>query len=404
MTGRTVTAASRGPGDPARLAAQLDALREVLHAISVSPFDLEGVLAIVVERMSKLCDADMGMVYLPADENLYRAVAAYATNPEHTEYERSHLTPVTPGTVVGRVALSGGTVQIEDTAADPTYTWTEGRRVGGFRTLVGFPIRKEAQLIGIVGLARLVVRRFSEEEIELAQTFADQAAIVIDNVRLMGTIERQREELARYLPSTVAELVSSPEGEQLLAGHRREVSAVFTDLRGFTSFAESAEPEEMLDVLREYHREMGAIIVAHHGTLEHFAGDGMMIFLNDPEPVPDHPIEAIRMAVEMRDHFGALAERWRRRGFDLGLGIGISVGYATLGRIGFEGHLGYAILGSVANLAARLCAVAEPDQIILSERIYTRVESLVTATPLGQLELKGFRRPVDAYALGGLVG
>ena len=130
----------------------------------------------------------------------------------------------------------------------------------------------------------------------------------------------------------------------------------------------------------------------------------MMIFLNDPEPVPDHPIEAVRMAVEMRDHFGALAQRWRRRGFDLGLGIGISVGYATLGRIGFEGHLGYAILGSVANLAARLCAVAEPGQIILSERIYLRVELLVTVTSLGQLELKGFRRPVDAYALAALVG
>jgi class 3 adenylate cyclase len=404
MTGRAVTAASRGPGDTAHLAAQLDALREVLHAISVSPFDLEGVLGIVVERMSKLCDADMGIIYLPAGENLYRAVAAYATNPEHTEYERTHPTPVVPGTMVGRVVLSGEPNQFVDAETDPSYTWKEGRRIGGFRTIAGVPIRKEGQLIGVVGLARLVVRAFSDAELALVETFADQAAIVIDNVRLVSTIQRQREELARYLPSTVAELISSPDGEQLLAGHRREVSAVFADLRGFTNFAESAEPEEMLDVLREYHREMGAVIVAHHGTLEHFAGDGMMIFLNDPELVPDHPIEAIRMAVEMRDHFGALAERWRRRGFDLGLGIGVSVGYATLGRIGFEGHLGYAILGSVANLAARLCAVAESGQIILSERIYSRVESLVTATSLGQLELKGFRRPVDAYALVDLVG
>ena len=404
MTGRTVTADSTGPGDAAHLAAQLEALREVLHAISVSPFDLEGVLGIVVERMAKLCDADMGMIYLPAGEGLFRAVAAYATNPEHTEYERSHATPVTTGTVVGRVVLSGQAVQIEDAAADPSYTWKEGRELGGFRTMIGVPISKQDQLIGVVGLVRKTVRLFSNDEIELVKTFADQAAIVLDNVRQLGTIERQREELARYLPSTVAELVSSPDGEQLLAGHRREVSAVFTDLRGFTNFAESAEPEEMLDVLREYHREMGLIIVAHHATLEHFAGDGMMIFLNDPEPVPDHPIEAVRMAVEMRDQFGALAERWRRRGFDLGLGIGISVGYATLGRIGFEGHLGYAIVGSVANLAARLCAVAEPGQIVLSERIYARVESLVTAISLGQLELKGFRRPVDAYALADLVG
>jgi class 3 adenylate cyclase len=381
------------------LRAQLDALREVLRAISVSPFDLEGVLGIVVERMAKLCDADIGMIYLPAGEGSFKAVAGYAVNPTHAEYERSHPTPVTEGTMVGRVVLSGRAVQIEDTATDPSYTWTVGRQVGGFRTLLGVPIRKQTQLIGTVGLARLDVRPFSTDEIELVQTFADQAAIVIDTVRLGGTIDRQREELARYLPSTVAELVSAPDGEQLLAGHRREVTAVFCDLRGFTSFAEAAEPEEVLDVVREYHRELGAIIVAHGGTLEHFAGDGMMIFLNDPKPVADHPAEAVRMAVEMRDRFATLSERWRRLGFELGLGIGISVGHATLGRIGFEGHFGYAVIGSVANLAARLCAIAEPDQIVLSERVYVRVEAMVVATPLGAMELKGFRRPVDSYTL-----
>jgi adenylate cyclase len=391
--------ASGDSGSVDELNAQLEAMREVLRAISESPFDLERVLDIVVERMSKLCHADIGIVYLPVGDGTYIGAAGYATNPAHAEYERTHPTPVTPGTQVGRVVLSGGPVQIEDAATDPSYTWKEGRELGGFRTLLGVPIRKEGRLLGTVGLARFEVQPFSRDEIELVQTFADQAAIVIDNVRLARTIDRQREELARYLPSTVAEMISSPEGEALLAGHRQEVTAVFADLRGFTNFAESAEPEEMFDVLREYHREMGAIIVAHRATLEHFAGDGMMIFLNDPEPVPDHPAEGVRMAVEMRDRFAGLAERWRRAGFDLGLGIGISVGYATLGRIGFEGHYGYAILGSVANLAARLCAVAEPGQIVLSERLYARVEQIVTASSLGQLELKGFRRPVAAYAL-----
>jgi class 3 adenylate cyclase len=399
-----VTTHARDPGAVADLTAQLEALRVVLRAISVSPFDLDRVLSIVVERMAKLCRADIGMIYLPAGEGSFIAVAAHAANPAHAEYERTHPTPVTPGTIVGRVVLSGEPVQIADAAADASYTWQEGREIGGFRTILGVPIRKETDLIGVVGLVRVAVRPFSDDEIELVRTFADQAAIVIDNVRLAGTIERQREELARYLPSTVAALVSSPDGEQLLAGHRREVSAVYCDLRGFTTFAESAEPEEMLDVLREYHREMGAIIVAHRATLEHFAGDGMMIFLNDPEPVPDHPAQAIRMALEMRDRFGLLTERWRRLGFDLGLGIGISVGYATLGRVGFDGHFGYAIVGSVANLAARLCAVAEPGQIILSERVFARVESIVTARSLGELELKGFRRPVHAYALADLLG
>lgn len=379
--------------------AQLDALREVLRAISTSPFDIDLVLGIVVERMSKLCHADIGMIYLPINEGLFRAAAAFAMNPEHTAYEQSHPTPVTPGTVVGRVVLSGGPIQIEDAASDPTYTWLEGRQLGGFRTILGVPIRKQDRLIGTVGLARLEVRPFSAEEIELVETFADQAAIVIDNVRLLQTIERQRDELARYLPTPVAELISSPDGEQLLAGHRREVTAVYSDLRGFTAFAEAAEPEEVLDVIRDYHREMGAAIVAHGGTLEHYAGDGMMIFLNDPTPIADHPAEAVRMAIEMRDRFADLKEGWRRLGFDLGLGIGISVGYATLGRIGFEGYFGYGVLGSVANLAARLCAIATPGQIVLSERTYARVESVVGATSLGPVELKGFRRPVEAYVL-----
>jgi class 3 adenylate cyclase len=386
------------------LGAQLDALREVLRAISASPFDLEGILGIVVERMSKLCDADMGIIYLPAGESAFRAAAAYATNPQHTEYERSHPTPVTEGTMVGRVVLSGGPVQIKDTASDPNYTWKVGRELGGFRTLLGVPIRKEQELVGQVGLARLEVRPFSAAEIALVETFADQAAIVIDNVRLLQTIERQRGELARYLPTPVAELISSADGEQMLAGHRREVTAVYADLRGFTAFAEAAEPEEVVDVIRDYHREMGAAIVAHGGTLEHYAGDGMMIFLNDPTPIDDHPAAAVRMAIEMRERFVALSERWRRLGFDLGLGIGISVGYATLGRIGFEGYFGYGVLGSVANLAARLCAIAPAGQIVLSERVYSRVESIVAATSLGAVELKGFRRPVEAYQLTGLVG
>jgi adenylate cyclase len=158
----------------------------------------------------------------------------------------------------------------------------------------------------------------------------------------------------------------------------------------------------VLGVLREYHEEMGAIILRHEGTLEHYAGDGMMIFLNDPEPVVDHPLEAVRMAVEMRDRFGELAAGWRRQGFRLGLGIGLSIGYATLGRIGFKGHYGYAVIGSVANLAARLCALAEPGHIVLSERAYARVEDSAEATAMGSFELKGFREPVEAYDLAGL--
>ena len=381
---------------------QLEAVREVLRAISRSPFDMDGVLGIVVERLARLCHAEIGMIYVPAGEGFYRGAAAWGMAPEHVTYEREHPTPLTHGTLVGRVVLAGDTVEIEDAMADPAYAWREGQRIGGFRTMLGVPVRKEERLIGVVGLARMDVRPFSADEIELARTFADQAAIVIDNVRLLGTIERQREELAHYLPSTVATLISTPEGEQLLAGHRREVSAVFCDLRGFTAFAEAAEPEEVLGVLREYHEEMGEIILRHRGTLEHYAGDGMMVFLNDPEAVADHPLEAVRMALEMRDRFAELAAGWRRQGFELGIGIGLSIGYATLGRIGFRGHYGYAVIGTVANLAARLCALAEPGQIVLSERAFARVEASCEGVSLGPVELKGFRRPVEAYDLQGL--
>ena len=385
------------------LAAELDATREILRAISASPFDLDGILGIVAERMTELCRAEMAAIYVPSKEGFYRAVAMVSMSAQGAAWIREHDTEVTPGTVVGRVVLSGEVTHIEDALNDPTYTWKAGRAVVGFRTIIGVPIYKESRLIGVVNLARNDVRPFGQNEIDLVRTFADQAAIVIESVRLLGTIERQREEITRYLPSTVARVVSSPDGEHLLAGHRREVTTVFSDLRGFTSFAEAAEPEEVLDILREYHREMGAIIVAHGGTVEHFAGDGMMIFLNDPEPLEDHPAAAVRMVVQMRDRFDELTERWRRLGFDLGLGIGVSVGYATLGRIGFEGHLAYGVVGSVANLAARLCSVAQPGQIVLSERAFARVETIAVGVPLGPLELKGFRRPIEAYTLTGLI-
>jgi GAF domain-containing protein len=232
---------------------QLESVREVLRAISRSPFDLDGVLGIVVERLVKLCRASFGMIYVPTEGGMYTGAAAFAMDPGHAMYEREHPTPVTPGTLVGRVVLSGDVVQIEDAATDPTYTWKEGQQIGGFRTMLGVPIRTQDRLIGVVGLARTEVLPYTPDEIELVRTFADQATIVIENVRLLKTIDRQREQIAEYLPATVASLIASADGEQLLAGHRREVTVVVCDLRGFTAFAEDAEPEEVIDALRLYH-------------------------------------------------------------------------------------------------------------------------------------------------------
>ncbi len=213
---------------------------------------------------------------------------------------------------------------------------------------------------------------------------------------LTATIERQREELSRFLSPQVAALVSSPHGEQLLAGHRRQITAVFCDLRGFTAFAETADPEEVFAVLRDYHEAMGALIVGHGGTLEHFAGDGIMIFFNDPVLQPDHVERAVRMAVAMRARFADLAVRWRKLGYELAFGVGIAVGYATIGRIGFDGRFDYGAIGNAVILASRLSSEAMGGQILLSQRAFAAVEDVVEADSVGELALKGFSRPVPA--------
>ena len=177
------------------------------------------------------------------------------------------------------------------------------------------------------------------------------------------------------------------------------MTVVFADLRGFTAFAESAEPEEVMTVLREYHGEMGRLILAHEGTLERFTGDGLMVFFNDPIPVPDAPERAVRMAVAMRDRVAELAAKWRREGYELDLGLGIARGYATLGAIGFEGRWDYAALGTVTNLAARLCGEARPGQILVAHRVLAALDELVEVEPLGEVALKGFLRPVAVFSV-----
>jgi class 3 adenylate cyclase/CheY-like chemotaxis protein len=208
--------------------------------------------------------------------------------------------------------------------------------------------------------------------------------------------------LKRFFSPQLAELIVAGGADDPLRTHRREVTVVFLDLRGFTAFTETAEPEELMGVLREYHAEMGRLILAHEGTLERFTGDGMMIFFNDPVPV-DNPAErAIRMAVAMRDRVTDLATRWRKLGYGLDLGVGIAHGYATIGAIGFEGRWDYGAVGAVTNLAARLCGEARPGQILVSRRVLALVEDLVEAQPVGELALKGLSRPVPAFELIGL--
>lgn len=211
------------------------------------------------------------------------------------------------------------------------------------------------------------------------------------------TVQRQREELSRFLSPQIAELITSDDGRRLLDGHRRAVTVVFCDLRGFTTFSESVEPEEVLGVVREYHRAMGELIARHGGTLEHFEGDGFMVFFNDPIEVERHELAAVRMAVAMRAKFDELATGWRKKGYDLAFGVGIAVGYATLGRIGFEGRYDYAAIGNVTIHASRLSAIAQGGQILITQRLYAAVEDAVDVERVGDLELKGVPRPIPAY-------
>ena len=217
----------------------------------------------------------------------------------------------------------------------------------------------------------------------------------------VGQLERLGR-LRRFLPPQIAELVVSSGDESLLESHRREITVVFCDLRGFTAFAETVEPEDVMAVLAEYHAALGDLIHRFEGTLERFMGDGLMVFFNDPLPCDDAPARAVRMAVAMRSRVGQLAEGWRRRGYDLDFGVGIAQGHATLGRIGFEGRLDYAAIGSVTNLAARLCGEAAPGQILISQRVHAATEALVVAEAVGELALRGFARPARAYNVVGL--
>jgi class 3 adenylate cyclase len=235
--------------------------------------------------------------------------------------------------------------------------------------------------------ASLASKRLHDLEIESAERQAE----------LLHTIERQKEELSRFFSPQVAALVSSPEGAQLLAGHRRIATSLFADLRGFTAFSESADPEEVLGVLRQYHETMGTLIVERGGTLEHFAGDGLHVFFNDPVLQDDHVERAVRMGVDMRDAFGELAVGWTKRGYQLGFGVGIATGFATLGRIGFEGRYDYGMVGFAVITAARLSAAALANQVLLSPRTYADVETLVDAEQVGELRLKGFSRPIAPH-------
>jgi class 3 adenylate cyclase len=281
------------------------------------------------------------------------------------------------------------------TALDPAEERLKGIEAGADDFLT-----KPIQMTEVLARTRSLLRIR-----DLHETVRRQASQLAEwNGKLEERVEQQVQELRRlerlkrFFSPQIAEVVA---GDQtgLLQPHRRDVTVVFIDLRGFTSFTQLSEPEDLMTVLREYHAEMGRLIVEHEGTLERFTGDGIMIFFNDPFEVPNAEERAVRMAACMRTAADSLRERWKMLGADLGMGIGIASGFATVGLIGFEGRSDYAAIGTVTNQAARLCDAAQDGQILVCDRVLRRVETFVESTPVGELTLKGFHRPIVAHEL-----
>jgi GAF domain-containing protein len=402
------------------------ATSEVLSVISRSPGDLATVFDMMLRRATKLCEATFGGLFL-LEGDVFHIGATHlptSSDPIFKPDVRFSLSD-NPGVPLARLVETKAFVHIRDLRTDKSFIERNPRVVqlveSGTRAFLGVPLLRDTEVIGAFGINRQEARPFTDKQIELVTSFAAQAVIAIENARLLkelrertedveklnrhlerrvadqvGEIERMSR-LRRFLPPQVADLIVASGTEKQLESHRREITALFCDLRGFTGFSESADPEDVMTLLREYHEALGASIIKYSGTLERYAGDGVMVVFNDPVPVENPALQAVLMALEMRDAIAALTETWRRWGHEIGFGIGIAHGFATLGTIGFEGRFDYAAIGTVSNVASRLCDEAKPGQILISPRVLTKVENAVKVEPVGEFELKGIRRPLAAY-------
>jgi adenylate cyclase len=398
---------------------QQTATAEVLQVINASPGDLAPVFDAILEKAHHLCGAEIGSLTIyDGEEN--RAVATRGLAPGLADRLRQGFRPG-PAHPIRKLLSGVRIVQVSDVGESVDPIARDGFELGGIRTSLYVPLRKDDRLHGLIVACRQDIRLFSDKEIALLENFAAQAVIAMENARLLGELRQRTDEVAdlnrglearvaeqveelgrvrrlkRFLAPQLAELIVSQGDEKILESHRREIVVVFCDLRGYTAFTETAEPEEVLEFLRQYHGALGPLVSQFEGTLDQFSGDGIMVFFNDPVPCPDAAERAVKMAMAMREAAGKLIDDWRERGRDLGFGAGIAQGYATLGQIGFSERSGYTAIGTVCNVAARLCAEAKDGQILLSQRVNVALKGSVATEQVGALALKGLTQPVVAY-------
>ena len=311
--------------------------------------------------------------------------------PQMSGYEVCRAIRANPGTELLPIVMV--------TALDPAEERLKGIESGADDFLAK-PINQAELLARVKSLLR--IRELHRQVQAQARQLAEWNARLEDRVaEQVGQLDRLAR-LRRFLSPKVADLIVAGEMDDPLKTRRREVTIMFIDLRGFTSFSETAAPEDVLGVLREYHAEVGRLVSRHEGTIEHFAGDGVMLIFNDPAPLPDPALSAVTMALELRESVERLAQGWRKMGYQLTCGTGIAQGFATIGTIGFEGRQDYGVIGAVNNLAARLCGEAAGGQILISQRVFGRVEDKVEAESVGELSLKGMHAPVPAYQVRAL--
>lgn len=398
-----------------------DALEDILRVMNESPGELTVIFDVILEKALRLCHAPFGVVFL-YDSGFYEAVGRRGLPKAHDEwFRKTGRFKAHPESGLGYIAKKQKLVHIEDVAVEEIYKRGDPLRVatvelGKARTFLAAPLMVRGEMLGAFTVYRQEVHEFSASEVALAETFARNAAIAVAHTQLLGRVRDQAKELEalnrdlqsqvseqveelerlgrlrRFLSPEVAELIVSSGDESLLQSHRRQVAALFCDLRGFTSFAESVEPEEAMEVLQTYHRDVGELIARHRGTIDHRAGDGIMVILNDPIPCKHPAYDAVQMAIEMRDHMRTLLRKWRRQDYDLGFGVGIAFGYATLGMVGDETRSDYTANGTVINLASRLCEAAQADQILITQRTLSEIERSFEIESLGTREFKGISR------------